>query len=124
MLTLLVPILIRFLLEPSQMKNSSRFTIQLHEHALNWLMRVGPKYPQVGWVFSYAHFKLAKIILLKQEFKALMTQAPELRVKLETTVRNQQTANLQKTAAEDEDENKTNLQPQQPTIKLKTKFDL
>lgn len=65
MLTLLVPILIRFLLEPSQMKISSRFTIQLHEHALNWLMRVGPKYPQVGWAFSYAHFKLAKIISSK-----------------------------------------------------------
>lgn len=50
MLTLLVPILIRFLLEPAQMKSSSKFTVQLHEHALQWLMRVGPKYPQVGWI--------------------------------------------------------------------------
>lgn len=60
----------------------------------------------------------------EQEFKAIMAQAPELRVKLEMTVRNQQAANLQKTENETLDENKTTAQPQQPTIKLKTKFDL
>lgn len=55
-----------------------------------------------------------------------MAQSPEMRMKLETTVRNQQqAANLQKTATESSDEaNKTIGQPQQPTIKLKTKFDL
>jgi hypothetical protein len=54
-----------------------------------------------------------------------MSQAPELKMKLETTVRNQQqAADLQKTATETSNEtSKTIVQPQQPTIKLKTKFD-
>lgn len=47
MLTLLVPILISFLLEPNQLRTSSKFCIQLHEQSLSWLMKVGPKYPQV-----------------------------------------------------------------------------
>lgn len=59
-----------------------------------------------------------------QEFKSLMTQAPELRVKLESAARNQQqAATIQKTALEAENENKTTVQTQQPTIKLKTKFE-
>lgn len=54
-----------------------------------------------------------------------MAQAPELRMKLETTVRNQQAANLQKTATESSAEaNKTIAQPLKPTIELKPKFDL
>jgi hypothetical protein len=53
-----------------------------------------------------------------------MTQAPELRMKLESAVRNQQqVATIQKTALEAESENKTTVQTQQPTIKLKTKFE-
>jgi hypothetical protein len=54
-----------------------------------------------------------------------MGQAPELRNKLESAVRNQQqAATLQKTAMEtSENENKTVVQTQQPSIKLKTKFD-
>lgn len=53
-----------------------------------------------------------------------MGQAPELRNKLESAVRNQQhAATLQKTASEAEAENKTAVQTQQPSIKLKTKFE-
>lgn len=60
----------------------------------------------------------------EQEFKTLMGQAPELRSKLETAVRNQQTAaSIQKTALEVEESNKTTVQVQQPSIKLKTKFE-
>lgn len=47
MLTLLVPILISFLLEANQQRTSSKFCVQLHEQSLNWLMKVGPKHPQV-----------------------------------------------------------------------------
>lgn len=47
MLTLLVPILIKYLLEPTQMRNSSKYCMQLHDHALQWLMKIGPKYPLV-----------------------------------------------------------------------------
>lgn len=53
-----------------------------------------------------------------------MGQAPELRNKLESAVRNQQqAATLQKTALEAENESRTAIQTQQPTIKLKTKFE-
>lgn len=47
MLTLLVPTLISFLLEANQQKASTKFCMQLHEQSLQWLMKVGPKYPQV-----------------------------------------------------------------------------
>lgn len=53
-----------------------------------------------------------------------MGQAPELRNKLESAVRNQQhAATMQKTALDAENESKTTVQAQQPTIKLKTKFE-
>ena len=48
MLTLLVPILISFLLEPPQLRVASKFCVQLHEQSLQWLMKIGPKYPQVS----------------------------------------------------------------------------
>lgn len=47
MLTLLVPVLINYLLEPTQIKVSSKQCVQLHEQSLQWLMKIGPKYPQV-----------------------------------------------------------------------------
>lgn len=53
-----------------------------------------------------------------------MGQSLELRNKLESAVRNQQhAANIQKTALELEESNKTTVQAQQPSIKLKTKFE-
>lgn len=53
-----------------------------------------------------------------------MSQAPELRNRLESAVRNQQqAATLQKTAIEAENENKLTVQSQEPSIKLKTKFE-
>lgn len=56
MLTLLVPILISFLLEANQLRTSSKFCIQLHEQSLQWLMKVGPKYPQVGAVSAIIYY--------------------------------------------------------------------
>lgn len=54
MLTLLVPILISFLQDQNQLhgKNKSKYLVQLHEQSLQWLMKIGPKYPEV--VFSHS----------------------------------------------------------------------
>lgn len=126
MLTLLVPILISFLLEGSQLRSATKFTLQLHEQSLQWLMKIGPKYPQVRvnlWVYEFS-IKLKKLQFL-QQFKTLMGQAPDLRSKLETAIRSsqQQAANLQKATAESTKESKTAVpQAPQPTIKLKTDF--
>lgn len=51
MLNILVPILISFLMDVNQLNNKSKnkYLIQLHDQALQWLMRIGPKYPQVGF---------------------------------------------------------------------------
>ncbi|TMW51951.1 hypothetical protein DOY81_002941 [Sarcophaga bullata] len=102
MLTLLVPVLINYLAEPSKLRNLPKYQRQLHEQALQWLMKIGPKYPQ--------------------EFKSLMGQSPELRQKLEAAVRCQQQsvaiANRVQTA-----QSRSSLDKQQkPTIKLKTDF--
>lgn len=104
LLALLVPILIGYLLEPQTMQTSSKYSCQLHEQSLQWLMKIGPKYPQ--------------------EFKALMTQSTDLRTKLESAIRfNQQNSNHQKqkndpnAAAKNQQNNQV-----KPTIELKTNF--
>ncbi|XP_075146419.1 HEAT repeat-containing protein 5B isoform X2 [Haematobia irritans] len=102
MLTLLVPVLINYLADPSKLRNLPKYQRQLHEQSLQWLMKIGPKYPQ--------------------EFKSLMGTSPELRQKLEAAVRCQQQtaaiANRVQTA-----QTRTGLEKQQkPTIKLKTDF--
>lgn len=104
MLTLLVPILIGYLLEPSTLKTSSKYAGLLHEHSLQWLMRIGPKYPQ--------------------EFKALMSQSTELRTKLEAAIRYNQQSTNQKLKMESHASAKAQHQmnQQKPTIELKTNF--
>jgi HEAT repeat-containing protein 5 len=54
MLSLLVPILVSFLLDPSQTKASSKQLIQLSDHSLQWLMKIGPKYPQVTEISRFS----------------------------------------------------------------------
>ncbi|KAH8390443.1 hypothetical protein KR200_004860, partial [Drosophila serrata] len=101
MLTLLVPVLIGFLAEPSKLRTLPKYQKQLHDQALQWLLKIGPKHPQ--------------------EFKALMGQTPELRQKLEAAIRSQQQSiNIAQKATEAQ----RNLlaKPQKPTIKLKTDF--
>ena len=107
LLTLLVPILIGFLLDsPSHsLKSNSKYCGQLHEQSLQWLMRIGPKYPQ--------------------EFKALMSQSPaELRMKLEAAIRYDQQSTNQKLKMDSHSaaaKSQVN-QPNKPTIELKTNF--
>lgn len=104
MLTLLVPILISYLLESHQLKSSSKLCHQLHDQALQWLMKIGPKYPQ--------------------EFKTLMSQSPELRTKLETAIRNNQQTSNQKLKNDMQNNAKATIvaAQQKPTIQLKTDF--
>lgn len=103
MLSLLVPLLISYLIDSNSYKTSNKQTVQLHEQSLQWLMKIGPKYPQ--------------------EFKTLMSQTPELRSKLEGAVRsNQQSTSLQKNKNEMQQTSKLNLLQQKPTITLKTDF--
>uniref|UniRef100_A0A182NZG0 HEAT repeat-containing protein 5A n=1 Tax=Anopheles epiroticus TaxID=199890 RepID=A0A182NZG0_9DIPT len=117
MLTLLVPILINYLDDPEELKQlppqqhqpqrttKSKYVTALNDHAIQWLMKIGLKYPQ--------------------EFKTFMTQAPELRRKLEAAIkRNQMNATLQKSKSEAANAAARNsaAQQQKPTIQLKTDF--
>ena len=47
MLMLLVPILISYLSEGSKLKTNDKYSVALHEVSLQWLMKIGLKYPQV-----------------------------------------------------------------------------
>lgn len=47
MLTLIVPILISYLLDGQVLRSSGKYSLKLHESSLQWLMKIGPKYPQV-----------------------------------------------------------------------------
>ena len=103
MLTLLVPILINYLLEPDQYKTKSKYCVQLHDQSLQWLMKIGPKYPQ--------------------EFKTLMGQSPELRGKLEVSIKRNQTATaMQKVKGDAMMSMKANMPHYKPTIELKMDF--
>uniref|UniRef100_A0A182QPM0 HEAT repeat-containing protein 5B n=1 Tax=Anopheles farauti TaxID=69004 RepID=A0A182QPM0_9DIPT len=108
MLTLLVPILINYLEDPEQQqqqRTKSKYVVALNDHAIQWLMKIGLKYPQ--------------------EFKMFMAQAPELRRKLEAAIkRNQMNATLQKNKSEAANAAARNsaAQQQKPTIQLKTDF--
>ncbi|XP_017860243.1 PREDICTED: HEAT repeat-containing protein 5B isoform X4 [Drosophila arizonae] len=102
MLTLLVPVLIGYLAEPNKVRTLPKYQRQLHEQSLNWLLKIGPKYPQ--------------------EFKALMGQKAELRQKLEAAIRNQQQSINLAQKANEAQRNGLLAKPQKPTIKLKTDF--
>lgn len=64
MLTLLVPILVNFLIEPASFRTSTKYRVQLHDQSLQWLMKIGPKYPQV----NERNKKLKKKPRLKTKF--------------------------------------------------------
>ncbi|KAF5283589.1 hypothetical protein FQA39_LY17291 [Lamprigera yunnana] len=99
MLALLVTVLIGYLLEESFLKTANKYCISLHEISLQWLMKIGPKYPM--------------------EFKKIMSQSTDLRTRLENAVKvNQQLQQRIKT-------DYTIIKPiptQAPSIKLKTDF--
>lgn len=99
MLTLLVPILINYLIEGEAIGTATKLNLALHDASLQWLRKIGPKYPQ--------------------EFKTLMSHNSNLRVRLENAIQmNQQLQNIMKSEI---NVNRPHLQ-QPPSIKLKTDF--
>lgn len=126
MLTLLVPVLITYLLEPSELKAAKRQTVQLHDNSLQWLKKIGPKYPEVCSMGERQGTCLKNVFLFTfQEFKTLMTQSPVLKLKLEQAIRNSQVASQYSSANNSQSKMKSNMQKiaaPNPTIKLKTDF--
>ncbi|KAL0275721.1 UNVERIFIED_CONTAM: hypothetical protein PYX00_003499 [Menopon gallinae] len=100
MLKLLVPVLVNCLLEGLELKEANKYSRSLHDHCLQYLMVIGPQYPE--------------------EFKTLMSQSTDLRKKLESAIRSSQsTQNKAKVEAMSVAKN---VASQSPTIKLKTDF--
>lgn len=106
MLTLIVPVLIAFLCDPTKLRSLTKYQRQLHDQSLQWLMKIGPKYPQ--------------------EFKNLMGQSNDLRQRLEISIRHnqqQKSSSVSTNMAESFNGNeKTGVLNQKPTITLKTDF--
>lgn len=103
MLTILVPLLISYLIESNEWKTSTKYSQQLHENSLQWLKKIGPKYPQ--------------------EFKGLMSQSTELRNKLETAIRNSQQTISKRLKNEQQMAEKAAFTQAKPAIELKTNFN-
>ncbi|GJQ66814.1 hypothetical protein Trydic_g18582 [Trypoxylus dichotomus] len=99
MLMLLVPILISYLLEGQATRSANKYSLMLHDASLQWLMRIGPKYPE--------------------EFKKMMSQSGDLKIRLENAIRYSQ-----QVSQKNKPETNTNkpLLSQTPSIKLKTDF--
>ncbi|KAK5599793.1 HEAT repeat-containing protein 5B [Crenichthys baileyi] len=98
LLALLVPTLISYLLDENAISSAPQVSKNLHDFALQNLMRIGPLYPAA--------------------FKTVISAAPELKTRLESAIRANQASNKAKAAA-------SQAQPTvqaAPTIKLKTSF--
>ncbi|NP_001089557.1 uncharacterized protein LOC734613 [Xenopus laevis] len=97
LLALLVPTLISYLLDVNTFSSASQPSKDLHEFALQDLMRIGPLYPQA--------------------FKTVIGAAPELKARLETAIRASQASKAQAASRQP-----TPAIQSAPTIKLKTSF--
>ncbi|MEQ2215985.1 hypothetical protein XENOCAPTIV_008950 [Xenoophorus captivus] len=98
LLALLVPTLISYLLDENAISSAPQVSRNLHDFALQNLMRIGPLYPAA--------------------FKTVISAAPDLKTRLESAIRANQASNKAKAAARQ-------AQPTvqaAPTIKLKTSF--
>ncbi|XP_027862997.1 HEAT repeat-containing protein 5B isoform X1 [Xiphophorus couchianus] len=98
LLALLVPTLISYLLDENAISSAPQVSKNLHDFALQNLMRIGPLYPAA--------------------FKTVIGAAPELKMRLESAIRANQASSKAKAAARQ-------AQPTvqaAPTIKLKTSF--
>ncbi|PIO38731.1 hypothetical protein AB205_0193790, partial [Aquarana catesbeiana] len=97
LLALLVPTLISYLLDVNAFSSASPSSKDLHEFALQNLMRIGPLYPHA--------------------FKTVMGAAPELKACLETAIRANQASKAKAASRQPA----PTIQSA-PTIKLKTNF--
>ena len=98
LLALLVPTLISYLLDENNFTSAPQTSKELHDFALQNLMRIGPLYPVA--------------------FKTVIGAAPELKTRLEAAVRANQASSKAKAAAR---QAPPTVQAA-PTIKLKTSF--
>ncbi|MBN3292603.1 HTR5B protein, partial [Polypterus senegalus] len=98
LLALLVPILISYLLDENAFLSASPSSKDLHEFALQDLVRIGPLYPNA--------------------FKMVIGAAPELKTRLEVAIRASQASSKAKAASR---LSQPTVQAA-PTIKLKTSF--
>ncbi|XP_027038809.1 HEAT repeat-containing protein 5B-like [Pocillopora damicornis] len=97
MLGLLVPILISLLSDSANLPKGGKITRNLHDQALQKLMKIGPKYPG--------------------PFRSIMSSQPELKSRLESAVRaNQASAKPKQPAVQ------AKVAPAQPSIKLRMDF--
>ena len=101
MMSMLVPILISFLLEPDKVGSASKPSHALHEYGLQRLMTIGPQYP--------AHFR------------NVMQASPELKSRLEAAVKAEQ-INAKTQTKQENQKLSGPSQPAKPSIKLKTDF--
>ncbi|KAI5726294.1 hypothetical protein M8J76_000110 [Diaphorina citri] len=99
MLSILVPILIKFLADRTESSYVNKHLRSLHDQSIQILMKIGPLYPQ--------------------EFKSLMSESPDLRLKLEAAIKSNNVTNQRKEV----NRTATNvITTATPTIKLKTNF--
>uniref|UniRef100_T1IQK7 HEAT repeat-containing protein 5A n=1 Tax=Strigamia maritima TaxID=126957 RepID=T1IQK7_STRMM len=100
LLSLAIPLLIRFLVTNETLSSDRK----LHIHALQCLMKIGPQYPG--------------------EFRTIMARNPDLRARLESAIRSSQNTNSNNRCASDENDQESapSTYSQFPSIKLKTDF--
>nr|XP_037868102.1 HEAT repeat-containing protein 5B isoform X1 [Bombyx mori]XP_037868103.1 HEAT repeat-containing protein 5B isoform X1 [Bombyx mori] len=101
LLWLLVPIVISYLREGNELSQAPPHVRTLHDFALQWLTKIGPKYPQ--------------------EFKTMMQQSSELRNKLESALKSSQSGNRSGRPTQQQ-RPVFDAKPTKPTIQLKTDF--
>ncbi|XP_013379521.1 HEAT repeat-containing protein 5B-like isoform X2 [Lingula anatina] len=98
LISMLVPLLISFLLDNSELAGASKPSRDLHLYALQRLMQVGPQYPE--------------------QFRTVMGSSVNLRTKLEAAVK----ANQQAKKPQEQKAQEVKLKPVKPSIQLKTDF--
>ena len=101
MMGLLLPLLVSVLLEsPSLLRSAPKHQRAIHEHVLQKITQIGPKYPQA--------------------FRSIMNSSPMLKAKLEAAIRNSQAS---ATSQPGSSASRTQaMRQQQPSIKLKMDF--
>lgn len=95
-----LPILVSYLLDEKSLPTAGKIERKIHDDSLSNLMKIGPQYPT--------------------EFRVIMTNQAELKVRLESAIRVNQQAKSALIKAQEKA--KIAAQPAKPTITLKTNF--
>ena len=101
-MSVLVPMLVSYLLDGGALKSAGKTSVQLHDHALQSLIKIGPQYP--------AHFR------------SVMQASPDLRAVLESAVKVQKERSSGLAGQDSSKANAASSQPAKPSITLKTNF--